>query len=126
MKPRDGENTIRTEDILAKIEAEGDSIALIMLAGVNYYTGQAFEFSKITEAAHGKGIIAGFDLAHAAGNLQLELHKWDVDFAVWCSYKYLNAGPGAIAGAYVNRKHLLDMTIPKFWDGVGRIRQHVF
>lgn len=120
MKPREGEDVIRTEDILAKIEEEGDSIALLMFAGVNYYTGQAFEFNKITEAAHAKGIIAGFDLAHAAGNLQLELHKWDVDFAVWCSYKYLNAGPGAIAGAYVNRKHLLDMTIPKFWGWWGQ------
>ena len=120
MKPRDGEDTIRTEDILAKIEEEGDSIALLMFAGVNYYTGQAFEMDKITEAAHGKGIVAGFDLAHAAGNLKLELNKWNVDFAVWCSYKYLNAGPGAIAGAYVNRRHLLDMSIPKFWGWWGQ------
>lgn len=120
MKPRDGEDTIRTEDILAKIEDEGDSIALVMFAGVNYYTGQAFDLGRITEAAHAKGITAGFDLAHAAGNLKLELNKWDVDFAVWCSYKYLNAGPGAIAGAYVNRRHLLDMSIPKFWGWWGQ------
>lgn len=120
MKPRDGEDTIRTEDILAKIEDEGDSIALVMFAGVNYYTGQAFDIGRITEAAHAKGITAGFDLAHAAGNLKLELNKWDVDFAVWCSYKYLNAGPGAIAGAYVNRRHLLDMSIPKFWGWWGQ------
>ena len=120
MKPRAGEDTIRTEDILARIEEEGDSIALLMFAGVNYYTGQAFELGRITEAAHAKGIIAGFDLAHAAGNLSLELNKWDVDFAVWCSYKYLNAGPGAIAGAYVNRRHLLDMNIPKFWGWWGQ------
>ncbi|MBL8015854.1 MAG: kynureninase [Ignavibacteria bacterium] len=120
MNPRNGEDTIRTEDILERIEKEGDSIALVMFAGVNYYTGQAFELGKITAAAHAKGIIAGFDLAHAAGNLKLELNKWDVDFAVWCSYKYLNAGPGAIAGAYVNRRHLLDMSIPKFWGWWGQ------
>lgn len=120
MKPRNGEDTIRTEDILERIEKEGDSIALVMFAGVNYYTGQAFELGKITAAAHAKGIIAGFDLAHAAGNLKLELNKWDVDFAVWCSYKYLNAGPGAIAGAYVNRRHLLDINIPKFWGWWGQ------
>lgn len=120
MKPRDGEDTIRTEDILARIKKEGDSIALLMFAGVNYYTGQAFEMGRITEAAHAKGITAGFDLAHAAGNLKLELNKWNVDFAVWCSYKYLNAGPGAIAGAYVNRRHLLDMSIPKFWGWWGQ------
>ena len=120
MKPRDGEVIIRTEDILKTIEDEGDSIALIMFAGVNYYTGQAFEMDKITEAGHKKGCIVGFDLAHAAGNLKLELNKWGCDFAVWCSYKYLNGGPGAIAGAFVNKRHLLDMNIPKFWGWWGQ------
>lgn len=120
MKPRDGEVTIRTEDILERIEKEGDSIALIMFAGVNYYTGQAFEFEKITAAGHKKGCMVGFDLAHAAGNLKLELNKWGCDFAVWCSYKYLNGGPGAIAGAFVHKKHLLDINIPKFWGWWGQ------
>ena len=120
MKPREGEVTIRTEDIIELIEKEGDSIALIMFAGVNYYTGQAFEFEKITAAGHKKGCMVGFDLAHAAGNLMLELDKWECDFAVWCSYKYLNGGPGAIAGAFVHKKHLLDMTIPKFWGWWGQ------
>lgn len=120
MKPRPGEDIIRTEDILEKIENEGESIALIMFAGVNYYTGQAFEMEKITDAGHKKGCFVGFDLAHAAGNLKLDLHNWDCDFAVWCSYKYLNGGPGAIAGAFVNKRHLLDMTIPKFWGWWGQ------
>lgn len=120
MKPGPGEDTIRTEDIINFIEKEGDTTALIMLGGVNYYTGQAFEFAKITKAGHDKGCIVGFDLAHAAGNLDLHLHDWDVDFAVWCSYKYLNGGPGAIAGAYVHEKHIMDMTIPKFWGWWGQ------
>lgn len=120
MKPREGEFTIRTEDILEYIEREGDSVALIMFAGVNYYTGQAFEFEKIISAGHKKGCIVGFDHAHGAGNLLLKLHDWNCDFAVWCSYKYLNGGPGAIAGAFVHKKHLLDMTIPKFWGWWGQ------
>ncbi len=120
MKPRNEEVTILTEDILDYINKEGDSIALIMFAGVNYYTGQAFEFEKITAAGHNKGCIVGFDLAHAAGNLKLNLHEWNCDFAVWCSYKYLNGGPGAIAGAFVHKYHLLDMNIPKFWGWWGQ------
>lgn len=120
MKPRDGEVIIRTEDILETIEKEGDSIALVMFAGVNYYTGQAFDMEKITAAAHKRGCMAGFDLAHAAGNLKLDLHNWGCDFAVWCSYKYLNGGPGAIAGAFVHKKHLLDLNIPKFWGWWGQ------
>jgi kynureninase len=120
MKPREGETTIRTEDIESYINANGDSIALVMFSGVNYYTGQAFEFERITKSGHAKGCMVGFDLAHAAGNLQLKLHDWDIDFAVWCSYKYLNGGPGAIAGAFVHKKHLLDMNIPKFWGWWGQ------
>lgn len=120
MKPRDGESVIRTEDIEALIEKEGSSIALIMFAGVNYYTGQAFEFKRIALAGHAKGCVVGFDLAHAAGNLVLCLHDWEIDFAVWCSYKYLNGGPGAIAGAFVHKKHLLDMNVPKFWGWWGQ------
>ena len=120
MKPREGEDVIKAEDIIEFIGKEGDSIALIMFAGVNYYTGQAFEFEKITTAGHEKGCVVGFDLAHAAGNLDMRLHDWDVDFGVWCSYKYINGGPGAIAGAFVHEKHIMDMSIPKFWGWWGQ------
>lgn len=126
MKPRENEDTIRTEDIEAMIEKEGDSIALIWFAGVNYYTGQAFNFEKIVKAGHRKGCIVGFDLAHATGNLELKLHDWNVDFAVWCNYKYMNAGPGAIGGAYVHEKHLNDLTIPKFLGWWGHDKQTRF
>jgi len=105
MFPREGEETIRTEDILQQITDLGDELALVMIGGVNYYTGQFFELEKITAAAHAVGAFAGFDLAHAAGNVPLELHDWGVDFAVWCSYKYLNSGPGGTSGAFVHERH---------------------
>jgi kynureninase len=105
LKPREGESTLRTEDIVEKIEGDGASIALVMLGGVNYYTGQAFDMNTIAEAAHKAGAAVGFDLAHAAGNIELKMHDWDVDFAVWCSYKYLNGGPGAVGGAFVHERH---------------------
>jgi kynureninase len=114
LTPRENEAIIYTEDIEKVITEQGDSIALIMLGGVNYYTGQAFDMKRITEIAHQKNIVVGFDLAHAAGNLFLQLHDWNVDFAVWCSYKYLNSGPGGIAGCFVHEKHATDKSLPRF------------
>ena len=117
--PREGEKTIRNEDIISTIEANAESVALVMLGGINYYTGQLFDIKSITEATHKAGAIAGFDLAHAAGNVHLELHDWNVDFAVWCSYKYLNGGPGAVGGLYVHEKYASDPSTPRFggWWG---------
>ncbi|XP_035469942.2 kynureninase isoform X1 [Scophthalmus maximus] len=105
LSPRAGEETLRTEDILQVIEKEGDSIALVMLSGVQYYTGQLFNLAAITEAGQRKGCYVGFDCAHAAGNAELKLHDWGVDFACWCSYKYLNSGAGGLAGAFIHEKH---------------------
>ncbi|MEW6055018.1 MAG: kynureninase [Bdellovibrionota bacterium] len=118
LKPRPGESALRTEDIVARIQAEKTSLALVLLGGVNYLTGQAFEIAEITKAAHQVGAMAGFDLAHGAGNLLLKLHDWKVDFAVWCSYKYLNSGPGAIAGCFVHERHAR-ADLPRFagWWG---------
>ncbi|GAA6224221.1 kynureninase [Lates japonicus] len=105
LSPRPGEETLRTEDILDVIEKEGDSIAVVMFSGVQYYTGQLFDMAAITEAGQRKGCYVGFDCAHAAGNAELKLHDWGVDFACWCSYKYLNSGAGGIAGAFIHQKH---------------------
>ncbi|XP_053452899.1 kynureninase isoform X2 [Nycticebus coucang] len=105
IKPREGEETLRTEDILEVIEKEGDSVALIVFSGVHFYTGQLFNIPAITKAGQAKGCFVGFDLAHAVGNVELHLHDWGVDFACWCSYKYLNSGAGGIAGAFVHEKH---------------------
>ena len=104
--PRAGEYEIRTEDILATINEHGSTAAVVMFGGVNYYSGQVFDMEKICSAAHEVGAYCGFDLAHAAGNVELQLHDWKVDFACWCSYKYLNSGPGGVAGAYINEKHI--------------------
>jgi len=103
--PRSGEDTLRMEDILEAISNNADQLALVLFSGINYYTGQFFDIEAITKAAHDVGVIAGFDLAHAAGNVHLKLHDWGVDFACWCSYKYMNSGPGGISGIFVHEKH---------------------
>ena len=103
--PREGEHLIREEDILNKISEVGDELALVMIGGVNYYTGQLFDMKKITSAGHDVGAIVGFDLAHAVGNINLNLHEWGVDFAAWCSYKYLNSSPGGVSGIFVHQRH---------------------
>lgn len=105
VSPRPGEETLQTEDILDVIEKEGESIAVVMFSGVQYYTGQLFNMAAITEAGHRKGCYVGFDCAHAAGNAVLQLHDWGVDFACWCSYKYLNSGAGGLAAAFIHEKH---------------------
>lgn len=103
--PREGEYNLRKEDILEKIRSLGDELAVVCFGGVNYFTGQLFPMKEITDAAHAVGAMCGFDLAHAAGNVPLELHEWDVDFACWCTYKYLNSGPGSVGGVYVHERH---------------------
>ena len=119
IKPREGEETIRKEDLIELIEKEGDSIALVMLPGVQYYTGQVFDMKAITYVAQNKGCMVGFDLAHAAGNIPMKLHDWNVDFACWCTYKYLNSGPGSVAGCFVHEKHHTNESLPRFagWWG---------
>src|SRR5256885_477848 len=117
--PRKGEFTVRTEDVVDLIEKNRDSLAIVWLAGVNFFTGQLFDIPTITNAAQKHGITVGFDLAHAAGNVPLAMHDWNVDFAVWCSYKYLNAGPGAVAGAYLHERHATNTKLPRLagWFG---------
>ena len=114
VKRREGEHTIRLEDILDKIAEVGDALALVLFGGVNYYTGQVFDMKSITAAGQNVGAIVGFDLAHAAGNVELELHDWNVDFAVWCSYKYMNSGPGNASGCFIHEKHHDNKNIPRF------------
>lgn len=123
--PREGEHLIREEDILAKIEEIGDELALVFWGGVNYYSGQVFDFKSITKKGHSVGALVGFDLAHGVGNIKLELHDWNVDFACWCSYKYLNSGPGSVSGVFVHFKYNNDLSIPRFagWWGHDESRR---
>lgn len=119
VSPRGGEQVIRTEDILSTLKEHGESVAVVLFGGVNYYSGQVMEMEKITQAAHAIGAFAGFDLAHAIGNIGLKLHAWNVDFACWCSYKYLNSGPGGVAGIYIHQRHASDTEMPRLagWWG---------
>ncbi len=129
-KPRNGEHTIRTDDIEAILEKQGDEIALVLLGGVQYFTGQVFDMARITAAARKHGCVVGLDLAHAAGNVELRLHDWDVDFAVWCNYKYLNSGPGAVGGCFVHQRHATNVDLHRlggWWgnDPATRFRMHL-
>lgn len=122
VSPREGEYTIRNEDILATIKEHANEAAVVIIGGVNYYTGQVFDMKAITAATHEAGAYCGFDLAHAAGNVELNLHKWNVDFACWCSYKYLNSGPGAVAGAFIHQRHITNKYLPRLagWWGTNK------
>jgi kynureninase len=129
-RPREGEFTVRTEEILDLIEKHTDELAVVLIGGVNFFTGQLFDIPTITAAAQKHGITVGVDLAHAIGNVPLSLHDWNVDFAVWCSYKYLNAGPGAVAGAFVHERHATNTNLPRLagWFGNDpntRFRMHL-
>lgn len=129
-QPRAGEFVLRTEDLEATLEEKGEEIALLLLGGVNFFTGQLFDIPRITAAAQKHGVLVGIDLAHAVGNVPLALHDWNVDFAVWCSYKYLNSGPGAVAGAFVHERHATDRQLPRLagWfgnDPATRFRLHL-
>lgn len=117
--PREGEQLIREDDILAAIDRHADELAMVFFGGANYFTGQLFNMQRLTEAAHAVDAVAGFDLAHAAGNVPLALHDWDVDFAAWCSYKYLNSGPGNVGGIFVHERHGKRFDLPRFggWWG---------
>ena len=126
LAPREGETNLRTEDILHRLEEEGDGVALVLMGGLNYYTGQVYDMKSITAAARAQGCRVGFDLAHAVGNVSLQLHDWDMDFAVWCTYKYLNSGPGGIAGAFVHERHLREKEIPRFAGWWGHDKESRF
>jgi kynureninase len=125
MAPRPGEQALRTEDIIETLEREGPRLALVLWPGVQYLSGQLFDLGAITSAARAAGAVVGLDLAHAIGNVPLELHDWNADFAVWCSYKYLNAGPGAIGGCFVHERHAERPDLPRFagWWGHDKARR---
>ncbi len=126
VSPREGEQLIRLEDILSKIDELGDELALVMIGGVNYYTGQLFDMETITKAGHKVGAVVGFDLAHAAGNINLKLHDWGVDFAAWCGYKYLNSSPGGVSGIFVHEHHANNPNLPRFSGWWGHNKEKRF
>ena len=125
IKRREGEHNIRLEDVLAKIQEVGEELALVLIGGVNYYTGQVFDMKTITQAGHNVGAYVGWDLAHAAGNIELQLHDWQVDFAAWCSYKYMNSGPGNASGCFIHEKHHTNSEVPRLagWWGHNKERR---
>src|SRR6266496_5662392 len=130
VRPRKGEFTIRTEDFIELIAKHAEQLAVVIIGAVNFFSGQLFDIAEITAAAQNRGIVVGFDLAHAIGNVPLSLHQWNVDFAVWCSYKYLNSGPGAVAGAFVHERHATNTKLPRLagWFGNNpntRFRLHL-
>ena len=124
--PREGEHTVRMEDVKAIIDEQGDEIAMIMIGGVNYYTGQLWDMESITKWGHEAGIVVGFDLAHAAGNIHLKLNEWGVDFAAWCGYKYLNSSPGGCSGLYVNERHHANRDLHRFAGWWGQEKETRF
>jgi kynureninase len=126
LRPGKGKHSIDTADVARVLERDGESIALVLLPGVQYYTGQAFEIETITRLAHGKGCVVGFDLAHAVGNLVLRLHEWDVDFAVWCTYKYLNSGPGSVGACFVHERHGMRHDLPRLAGWWGHDKESRF
>ena len=126
LKKKPQAHNFDTADILQTIEEHGDEVALILIGGVNYYTGQVFEMEKITKAAKAKGITVGWDLAHAVGNIELSLHDWDIDFAAWCSYKYMNSGPGSVSGCFIHEKHHKNKDIPRFEGWWGHNKEERF
>lgn len=126
VSPKEGSAYIETADILEAIQQHGNETALVIFGGVNYYSGQVFDMATICKAAHAVGAFCGFDLAHAAGNIALELHDWQVDFACWCSYKYLNSGPGGVAGAFIHEKHLSNTSITRLAGWWGHDKESRF
>ncbi|MFL5808672.1 MAG: kynureninase [Flavisolibacter sp.] len=124
--PRKGEQIIRNEDILKTIADQATSTAIVIFGGVNYYTGQVFDMKTITQHGHAVGAYVGFDLAHGIGNIKLQLHEWEVDFACWCSYKYLNSGPGGVAGVYIHEKHASNTSLPRLGGWWGNNKEDRF
>ncbi len=126
LKPRIGEHALRNEDVITTIKKHGSETSLLLIGGINYYSGQVFDMESIATAVHEAGAVCGFDLAHAIGNIELKLHDWDVDFAVWSSYKYLNSGPGSIGGAFIHQRYIRDKSLLRLAGWWGTDKQERF